>query len=129
MLDTQHGQDVRKLLKAGVIRKMSFGFQDLDKRWLDQREDVERYWDSVGYEPDEEDKERCRKRCPAFHSAAKCLRHAQSWPLAMIGPTSPKCAAGCATMMANLGDDGEMSVCKEEDKWYVKTKKGKLEPC
>ena len=57
VVDTSYGMDVRKLFKAGVIKKMSFGFEVLDKRFLEQREDVERYWDSVGYEPSDEDKE------------------------------------------------------------------------
>lgn len=57
VLDTQHGMDVRKLLKAGVCKKLSFGFEDLDRRYLEQREDVERYWDSVKYSPSEEDRE------------------------------------------------------------------------
>jgi HK97 family phage prohead protease len=57
VLDTTYGMDVRKLFAAGVIKKMSFGFEDLDRRYLDQREDVERYWDSVSYAPSDEDKD------------------------------------------------------------------------
>ena len=127
VLDTQHGQDVRKLLKAGVIKKMSFGFQDLDKRWLDQREDVERYWDSVGYQPDDEDKERCRNGALLFTR----LKVFEASPVMAPGNERADITEVRSRFRyddGNLGDDGEMSVCKEGDKWYVKTKQGKLEP-
>jgi hypothetical protein len=55
IVDTAHGMDVRKLLKAGVIRAMSFGFEDVKKEFLDQPKDVVKYWGSVGYEPSDED--------------------------------------------------------------------------
>jgi HK97 family phage prohead protease len=127
VIDTAHGQDVRKLLKARVIKKLSFGFEDLDKRWLDQREDVERYWDSVGYAPTDEDKERSKNGALLFTR----LKVYEASPVMSAGNTS----AGITAVRGRLrgddddsgdDDDNEMSVCQQDDgKWYVKKKGGK----
>ena len=66
VVDTTHGLDVRKLLKAGVVRSLSFGFDDLEKRWLDREDDVWAYWASCGYTPRPEDEERCKKGALLF---------------------------------------------------------------
>lgn len=130
VIDTAHGQDVRKLLKAGVIKKMSFGFEDLDKRWLDQREDVERYWDSVGYQPSDEDKERSKNGALLFTR----LKVYEGSPVMSAGNTSANITTvrgrssrddGDNDMTDDDGDASEMSVCKEGDRYYVKSKKGK----
>ncbi len=57
IVDTTYGADVKKLLRAGVCKKMSFGFEDLERRFLDQPEDCMRYWESVGYAPSERDQD------------------------------------------------------------------------
>ncbi len=128
VVDTSYGMDVRKLFKAKVIKKMSFGFEVLDKRFLDQREDVERYWDSVGYAPSDDDKELSKNGALLFTR----VRVFEASPV--MAPGNDR--ADITEVRARLfrddddsgdDDDGEMSVCKEGERWYVK-KKGKLTP-
>jgi HK97 family phage prohead protease len=66
IVDTAHGQDVRKLLKAGVIRKMSFGFEEVEKKFLDSPKDVEKYWEEAAYEPSDDDRERANHGAVCF---------------------------------------------------------------
>jgi HK97 family phage prohead protease len=53
--DTAHGRDVRTLLKDGVIRFLSIGFQTKAREWLDTFDDVMSWWTSAGYTPTAED--------------------------------------------------------------------------
>jgi len=66
VLDTEHGLTVRKLLKAGVCKKLSLGFGDLEKRWLDKEEDVRSYWQAAGYMPRPSDEEACKRGALLF---------------------------------------------------------------
>jgi HK97 family phage prohead protease len=128
IVDTAHGNDCKKLFKAGVIRKMSFGFEDLDKRWLDQREDVDRYWDSVGYQPSDEDKERSKNGALLFTR----VKVYEGSPVMSPGNTRADITEVRSRFRDDDDDyaddsDNEMSVCKEGEKYFVK-KKGRLCP-
>ena len=144
VVDTAHGQDVRKLLKAGVVRKMSFGFEDLDKRYLDQPEDVQRYWDSVGYEPTDEDKDRAKHGALLFTR----LRVHEASPVMVPGnraaeitevrerkrgiplgpPTIPQQGGDAGPDPETVEDDDDEVMCVQKDgRWFVK-KDGKTHP-
>lgn len=55
VIDTTHGLDVRKLLKGGVIKKMSIGYRVQGAEMLETVEDVEDYWQQHDYSPNAED--------------------------------------------------------------------------
>lgn len=55
VIDTAHGMDVRKMLKAGVVKKLSIGFRTLGRQTLETAEEVEEYWKSKGYSPNADD--------------------------------------------------------------------------
>jgi HK97 family phage prohead protease len=61
--ETAHGKDCRVLIKEGVVKKMSIGFLAKDRSYLETAEEVEKYWQSVGYTPSEED--RALSKCGA----------------------------------------------------------------
>ncbi len=61
VLDTAHGLDCRKWLRARVVKKMSFGFDVIDQEFLDDAAAVSGYWKSVGYTPTATDLERADK--------------------------------------------------------------------
>lgn len=67
VIDTAHGLEVRKLLAAGICKKMSFGFDVRVKQYLERAEDVERYWLQAGYMPDAQDKERAKYGAVVFN--------------------------------------------------------------
>jgi HK97 family phage prohead protease len=60
VIDTSHGMDVRKMLKAGVVKKLSIGFRTLGRQALETFEDVENYWKSKGYSPNADDMARAQ---------------------------------------------------------------------
>lgn len=53
--DTSHGRDVKILLKDGVIKKLSIGFQTIGREWLETSAEVEAYWQKHNYTPSAED--------------------------------------------------------------------------
>lgn len=55
VIDTTHGMDVRKMLKAGVVKKLSIGYRTLGATNLETAEDVVAYWETKGYTPNAED--------------------------------------------------------------------------
>lgn len=57
---TAHGLDVRELIKDKVISQLSIGFMTLGYEWLDTQSEVEAYWKTNGYTPDDEDLTRAR---------------------------------------------------------------------
>lgn len=61
VIDTAHGQDVRKLLKAGVVKKLSIGYQTLGAEFLETQDDVMRYWETKGYKPSSMDMARAAR--------------------------------------------------------------------
>ena len=125
IVDTRHGEDVKKLMRAGVIRRMSFGFDDIDKRWLDGKDQVSKYWDSAGYSPTDEDQERAKHGAVLFTR----LKVYEASPVMIAGNTAAK-VTGVRAMSDASDDDedddgGEMSgkkcsVIERDGKWYVK---------
>ena len=55
VIDTTRGQDLKKILAAGICKKMSFGFDILSRTYLEKPEQVEEYWKSAGYSPTSDD--------------------------------------------------------------------------
>jgi uncharacterized protein len=55
VIDTTHGLDVRKMLKAGVVKKLSIGYRTKGAQMLESAEDVTAYWESKGYTPNAQD--------------------------------------------------------------------------
>lgn len=55
IVDTSHGMDVRKLLSNGVVKKLSIGYSTLGTKLLQDAEEVQAYWQSKGYTPNETD--------------------------------------------------------------------------
>lgn len=53
--NTEHGQDVKILLKDEVIKKMSIGYRVKSAEYLETAEDVAAYWVDQGYTPNAED--------------------------------------------------------------------------
>ncbi len=49
--DTAAGQDCHRLMKDGVITKLSIGFRTLEQKYLDTANAVRDYWRNVGYAP------------------------------------------------------------------------------
>lgn len=49
--ETSHGKDVRIQLKKKIVRKLSIGFFIRGRTWLDDHDDVIRYWAENGYTP------------------------------------------------------------------------------
>lgn len=60
VIDTAHGMDVRKLLKAGIVRKLSIGFRTLGDMMLNDSDECMAYWESKGYKPNAQDMARCQ---------------------------------------------------------------------
>src|SRR5512143_1022113 len=58
--DTAHGRDVLTLLRDGVIRSLSIGYQVAGKQILETPEDVAAYWEKAGYTPNSQDVMRSR---------------------------------------------------------------------
>jgi uncharacterized protein len=55
VIDTSHGMDVRKMLKAGVVKTLSIGFKRLGATVLETADDVSQYWKKNGYTPSSQD--------------------------------------------------------------------------
>ncbi len=55
VIDTTHGLDVRKMLVAGVVRKLSIGYRTLGHKVLETLEEVKTYWESKNYKPTPQD--------------------------------------------------------------------------
>lgn len=55
LTDTAHGRDCAKLLKDGVIKKLSIGYRVLGHTNLETSDDVMAYWESKGYKPNAQD--------------------------------------------------------------------------
>jgi phage head maturation protease len=53
---TSHGMDQRRLLKDGVYKNLSIGHYVLARTYLDSPEEVQAYWDTVGYRPTDDEK-------------------------------------------------------------------------
>jgi HK97 family phage prohead protease len=53
--DTAHAREVRTLMKDGVIKELSIGYQATGVRWLETADDVAAYWSGAGYTPDDGD--------------------------------------------------------------------------
>lgn len=51
VIDTSHGLDVRKMLLAGVVKKLSIGYSLLGSQMLETADDVLAYWASKNYTP------------------------------------------------------------------------------
>lgn len=60
IIDTASGCDLRKIMAAGICKKMSFGFDILSRTYLEKPEQVEEYWRSVGYSPSSDDQANCK---------------------------------------------------------------------
>jgi HK97 family phage prohead protease len=60
IVDTTHGSDVAKLLRAGIVRKLSIGYRAIEPRLVSDPAEVESYWQSVGYFPTATDRQRAR---------------------------------------------------------------------
>ena len=56
--DTAHGRDVKTLLKDGVVRKLSIGYQTLGYTMLETADDVNAWWQAQGYTPSAQDTQR-----------------------------------------------------------------------
>lgn len=56
--DTAHGRDVKTLLKDGVVRKLSIGYQTLGYQMLETADDVNAWWQAQGYMPSAQDTQR-----------------------------------------------------------------------
>ena len=66
LTDTSHAMDVRKLLKDGICKKLSFGFEDLARQYLPDEKAVRSYWEGAGYSPGEADSERAKAGAMLF---------------------------------------------------------------
>jgi HK97 family phage prohead protease len=55
VIDTAHGADVRKMLKAGVVKKLSIGYRLLGHEVLETYDDVLAYWEGKKYTPSAQD--------------------------------------------------------------------------
>jgi HK97 family phage prohead protease len=60
VVDTTHGMDCRKLLKAGVIRKLSIGYRVKGDMMLENEDECMAYWKQKGYKPNADDMARCK---------------------------------------------------------------------
>jgi HK97 family phage prohead protease len=60
IVDTTHGVDVAKLLRAGIVRKLSIGYRAINPRLVSDPSEVEAYWKSVNYFPTATDRQRAR---------------------------------------------------------------------
>lgn len=58
--DTTHGRDCRILLKDGVIKSLSIGYQALGSRMVNDPVELKTLWDSHNYIPSDIDKERSK---------------------------------------------------------------------
>jgi HK97 family phage prohead protease len=61
IVDTTHGVDVAKLLRAGIVRKLSIGYRAIEPRMVKDVAEVEAYWKSVNYFPTPTDRQRARE--------------------------------------------------------------------
>jgi HK97 family phage prohead protease len=66
LIDTPHAREVREMLKQKVCQSMSFGFDDLERQYLDDEKSVMSYWAGCGYEPSEQDLDRCKRGALLF---------------------------------------------------------------
>lgn len=55
VIDTTHGLDVRKMLKAGVVKKLSIGYKTMGLTELEDEDAVKAYWEQKGYTPNAQD--------------------------------------------------------------------------
>jgi HK97 family phage prohead protease len=55
VIDTTHGMDVRKMLKAGVVKKLSIGYREMGSERLEDADAVASYWEKKGYSPNAQD--------------------------------------------------------------------------
>lgn len=55
VIDTTHGLDVRKMLAAGVVRKLSIGYRVMGDMVLEDADHVAAYWEQKGYKPSAQD--------------------------------------------------------------------------
>jgi HK97 family phage prohead protease len=55
IVDTTHGNDVKKLINAGIIDRASIGYKALEFKHLNGPDEVKGYWKSVGYRPSDDD--------------------------------------------------------------------------
>lgn len=55
IIDTASGCDLKKIMAAGICKKMSFGFDILSRTYMEKPEQVDEYWRSVGYSPSSDD--------------------------------------------------------------------------
>jgi HK97 family phage prohead protease len=62
IVDTTHGQDVKKLIQAGIIDRASIGYKAVEFKHLNGPDEVKGYWKSVGYQPSGDDLERANGR-------------------------------------------------------------------
>lgn len=60
VIDTAHGLDVRKMLRAGIVQKLSIGFRTLGTKLLESEEEVDDYWKSKDYTPNTDDRARAQ---------------------------------------------------------------------
>lgn len=59
--DTEHGRECRVLMRDGVVKKLSIGYQALDAEELTGADDCLAYWEQKGYTPNAVDLTRCTK--------------------------------------------------------------------
>jgi HK97 family phage prohead protease len=137
IVDTRHGEDIKKLMKAKVIRRMSFGFEDISKRWLEGSDQVKDYWRSADYKPTDEDKDRAKHGALLFTR----LKVYEASPCMIAGNKAARITSVRELSDANegyiTGDEDEPTrkkpkvrhVVEEDGKWYVKLEKtGKMIP-
>lgn len=60
VIDTSHGMDVRKMLKAGIVKKLSIGYRTLGDMMLETEDDCMAYWETKKYKPSPQDMARCK---------------------------------------------------------------------
>lgn len=49
--DTARGRDARVLIRDGIVKKLSIGFQALGREWLEDEDQVRAYWSKWNYLP------------------------------------------------------------------------------
>jgi HK97 family phage prohead protease len=67
IVDTAHGSDVAKLLRTGIIRKLSIGFKVLREQRITSLEAIKEFWKSHDYTPTEEDLDRAAEAIKVGH--------------------------------------------------------------
>jgi HK97 family phage prohead protease len=61
IVDTAHGSDVAKLLRGGIIRKLSIGFRVVREQRIASMEALQDFWKSNQYTPSDEDVSRATR--------------------------------------------------------------------